>query len=274
MPSSLHERACTVAIEAAHQAARIIRHYASQRETLDVSEKNTHDIVTRADVEAQQSIIDHLTKAFADHTILAEEGDLNQGDEANEGYRWVIDPLDGTTNFTHGVPPYAVSIGLQEDDRVVVGVVLDVARDELFTAIRGQGLYVNGNRVRVSSRSALGESLLTTGFPYRAFDYVDAYLEVMRAAMEKAQGLRRPGAASVDFAYVACGRFDGFFEIELSPWDVAAGSLLVEEGGGRVTDFSDTPSPLFARQVLATNGHIHHDLLSLLEPLRRSQARG
>lgn len=255
------------AVDAAWQAARLIRTHAGRIDEDAVREKGWHDPVTQADEEAQRIITGALSRAFPAFDVLAEEGATDAAAVA-EGYRWIVDPIDGTTNFTRGVPPYAVSIALQRGADVVVGVVLDVAREELFTAVRGGGAFCNGTRIRVSPTRILDQALLTTGFPYRSFDHVDAYLQVLRRAMHATRGLRRPGAASVDLAYVACGRFDGFFETGLNAWDVAAGALLVEEAGGRVTDYHGAPNPLFARQILASNGLLHAALLDLLAPMR------
>ncbi len=265
------ERARNAAVEAALQAAGIIRHHAGQVDRDAVRDKGIHDLVTRVDEEAQRVIAGVLHDAFPDVALLAEEGLAGTRHAPTDGERWIVDPIDGTTNFLHGVPPYAVSIALQRDDAVVVGVVLDVARDELFTAIRGGGAFRNGVPLRVSATEALGGSLLTTGFPYRAFDHVEAYLEVLRRFMQATRGLHRPGAASVDLAYVACGRFDGFFESGLHAWDVAAGALLVEEAGGRVTDYHGAPHSLFGQQILATNGRVHTAMLEVLAPLREAR---
>lgn len=263
-----YEQERDVAVRAARRAARVIQRHAGRLGDEQVREKGTHDLVTEIDEEAQRVIIDTLEAAFPAYDVLAEEGaDLSRRRDVADGHRWIIDPIDGTTNFMHGVPPYAVSIGLQREAELVVGVVLDVSRDELFTAVRGQGLFVNGVRSGVSDTDRLNDSLVTTGFPYRSFDHVDAYLDVLRAFMHTTRGVRRPGAASIDLAYVACGRFDAFFETGLSPWDVAAGTVLVEEGGGRVTDFSEATVPLYDRQILASNGRLHADLLQHLGPL-------
>lgn len=262
-----------VAVKTARRAARVIRHYSGRLDETDVREKGTHDLVTKIDEDVQQMIAQSLTDAFPDYDVLAEEGtDVSDYSVAANGYRWIVDPIDGTTNFTHGVPPYAVSIALQHEGDIVVGVVLDVARRELFTATRGGGTYVDGVRAHVSRTRTLNDSLLTTGFPYRSFAHLDQYLDVLRQFMHATRGIRRPGAASVDLAYIACGRFDGFFETGLSPWDVAAGSLLVEEAGGRATDFHNDRLPLFERQILATNGLVHEAMLEILSPLRDFRA--
>lgn len=265
---SFYEQARDTAVAAARAAARVIQARAGGIRAENIRSKATHDLVTDVDEAAQETIIEVLRDAYPQHAILAEEGAAEAAAEAADGFRWIIDPIDGTTNFAHGVPPYAVSIGLQEGERVVVGVVLDVSRDELFTAVRGGGLFVNGVRAQVSDAATLDASLVTTGFPYRELAHLEPYLAVLGTFMRRTRGVRRPGSASVDLAYVACGRFDGFFETGLKAWDVAAGMLLVEEGGGRVTDYRDVPDRLFAGQVLATNGRVHEAMLEVLQPMR------
>ena len=264
-----HKQARDVAVEAALQAAHLIRTHAGRLREADIQEKGVHDLVTTVDEASQALITRILRDAFPEDAVLAEEDDdADAMAEAADGYRWIIDPIDGTTNFTHGVPPYAVSIALQREAEVVVGVVLDVATGDLFTAIRGGEAYCNGAPIRVSRRASLGVGLLATGFPYRAYDHVDSYLAVFRRFMEQARGIRRFGSASIDLAYVACGRFDGFYETGLNAWDVAAGTLLVEEAGGRVTDYRNIPNPLFAKQILATNGLLHDAMLDILAPMQ------
>lgn len=258
-----------VAVAAALEAGHQIRRYAGRVKVESIREKAVNDLVTSVDLESQRIIIEKLNAHFPDYEMLAEEGDEHVGvSPVTTGYRWIVDPIDGTTNFMHGVPPYAVSIALQYENTIVLGVVLDVSRGELFSAIRGCGLYVNGVRAHVSLTDTLGSSLLSTGFPYRRYEHVDSFLAVLREFLQKAQGLRRPGAASVDMAWVACGRFEGFYETGLCPWDVAAGRVLVEEGGGHVTDFSGKGDPIFDRQIVASNGQIHTLMLDVLEPMR------
>ena len=204
-------------------------------------------------------------------TFLGEEEGLGvepaAGAAAPPGLRWVLDPLDGTTNFTRGLPPYAVSVGLVDGAAPVLGVVYELAADELFRAAPGEGLHLNGQPAGVSRVPDLPETLLATGFPYRRFHYQAEYLAVLGSLFGRSRGVRRHGAASVDLAYVAAGRFDGFFEAGLSPWDVAAGLALVQHGGGRVTDFAGAADPLYAGQALATNGRIHDALLAAVAPL-------
>lgn len=277
-PISVHEKARDVAVEAALKAGHLIRQHAGQLGEEGFRAKGKQDLVTFVDEEAQRIIVGVLGRAFPDYDVLGEEGaDMTDMRPVADGYRWIIDPIDGTTNFLHGMPPYAVSIGLQREDEVVAGVVLDVSRNELFTAVRGGGLFVNGARAGVSRTVSLYDSLITTGFPYRTLEHLDAYMEVLAALMARTQGVRRPGSAAVDLAYVAAGRFDGFFETGLLPWDLAAGQLLIEEGGGRVTDYENQPNPTFSGHLLASNGLIHEELLEIIGPMRdfaRTQEEG
>ncbi len=259
------------AVTAARAAARVIRHNVGAVGADKVDKKGKNDLVTVIDTRAQKIIIDSLREEFPAYGFLAEEERQTEGPRRPDAsHRWIIDPIDGTTNFAHGLPPYAVSIGLEDrtSNEMVVGVVLDVSRDELFTAIRGEGFYVNGVRTRVSAEASLSESLLTTGFPFKEFTYVDEYLATFKKFLHDAQGVRRPGVASIDLAYVACGRFEGFFEIGLSPWDVAAGAVLVEEAGGHITDMQGRTGNLFNGRICASNGHVHDAMLSRLELLR------
>ncbi|NNE71583.1 MAG: inositol monophosphatase [Rhodothermales bacterium] len=259
------------AIEAALAAGRLIASESGRVAPDRVSAKGLHDLVTDVDRGAQSIVVSAIKSAFPSHEILAEEDaqhDLRP--DAGAGtWRWIIDPIDGTTNFTHGVPPYAVSIGVQQGSEMQVGVVYDVSRDELFSGYRGGSLTVNGRPASVSGVTELGDALVTTGFPYREYAHIDAYLAVLKDFMREAQGVRRPGSAAVDLAWVASGRFDGFFETGLAPWDVAAGMLLVECGGGRITDYAGSPDAAFARQVVASNGRVHDRMLELVEPMSR-----
>ena len=254
------------AVRAAREAGQLIRRHAGRIGATDVRAKGLNDLVTEVDETVQEHIIRTLQETFPDSRFLAEEGEDFASDDAG-GYQWIIDPIDGTTNFMHGVPPYAVSIALRDGEDLVVGVVLDAAGGELFTATRGGGFFVDGQRRRVSDTRQLEDSLITTGFPYREMAHVEQYLAVLGDFMRRSRGVRRPGSAAIDLAYVAAGRFDGFFETGLKPWDVAAGTLLVEEGGGRVTDYHQRPQPVFERQILATNGAIHDQMLEILGPM-------
>lgn len=260
--NSSYDHLLEVAVRAAHEGARVIRDRGGQHD--DVRVKNTNDFVTAADEAAQEAIVDVLTDATPKIDVLAEEGNEKSDVEAViDGRRWIVDPIDGTTNFMHQVPPYAVSIALQETDDLVVGVVLDVPANDLFTGVLGHGVQQNGEPTGVSQTSEFQHALLATGFPYRRFEHTEQYLEMLGAILRDARSVRRHGSAAIDLAWLACGRFDGFFETGLSAWDVAAGILLVREGGGRVTDYRDNSglTPLFDQQVCATNGRLHSSLL-------------
>lgn len=262
------------AIEAAQQAGRLIRTRAGTVTAGDVREKRRNDLVTETDEEAQWLIESVLADAFPAHEMLAEEGaSIEAADPVADGYRWIVDPIDGTTNFTFDAPPYAVSIALQHEADLVVGVVLDVAADVLYTAVRGAGAFRNGVPMRVAVPDALRRSLIATGFPFRMLDDVDAhyraaYMEVVGDFVEATRGVRRFGSAAIDLALLADGRFTGFFETGLSPWDVAAGIVLIEEAGGRVSDFRGRPDVLFTGQIVASNGPIHDEMLEIVRPLR------
>ncbi len=257
------------AIVAAQRAAQMIRARAGTLAAEDVREKSKNDLVTAIDEAAQSLIETELTDAFPSYDILSEEDE--RADPANpvaDGHRWIIDPLDGTTNFTFDAPPYAVSIALQHGRDLVVGVVLDVPAGTLYTAIRGNGAYRNGAPMRVSSTDRLDRSLIATGFPFRTPKNIDRYMDVLGTFIGTARGVRRHGAAAIDLAQLAAGAYTGFFETGLNPWDVAAGILLIEEAGGRVTDFKSNPDALFASQMVASNGHIHDAILEVVHPIR------
>ncbi|MER3451522.1 MAG: inositol monophosphatase [Thermus sp.] len=246
------------AIDAAFLAQGIHTYYLEKGFTQKAKSGPT-DLVTQADKESEEAIKALLLSRFPDHGFLGEEG----GGDAPGGVRWVVDPLDGTVNYAHGFPFYGVSIALEVEGRVELGVILDTARGELFTALRGQGAYLNGRPIRVTGRQELLGSLLATGFPYDVAKDPEN-LTYFERALRKGLLVRRPGAAALDLAYVAAGRLDGFWEVKLNPWDVAAGWLLVEESGGRVTDLEGGPYRLGHRYIVATNGHIHQALLSVL----------
>jgi myo-inositol-1(or 4)-monophosphatase len=261
--SSAYDDALEVAVRAARRGAAIIREHAGRLD--DVRAKGINDFVTATDEAAQEAIVEILHDAAPEDEIIAEEGaDLDTRDSLIEGRRWIVDPLDGTTNFMQQVPPYAVSIALQDDGRIVVGVVLDVPHDELFTAVADHGLQVNGLSTGVTQTADFADAFIATGFPYRRFEHTEQYLAVLEKIIRNTRGVRRHGAAAIDLARLACGRFDGFFETGLRPWDVAAGTLLVREGGGRVTDYRGAGSltPLFEQQICATNGPLHDTLLN------------
>ncbi len=258
------------AIKAARKAGSIIIRYSHQLDRLAVDSKGHNDFVSVVDYEAERAITDILRHAYPDHAILAEEG----GEQAGDDYRWVIDPLDGTTNFLHGYPQFAVSIALQHRGRLEQAVVLDPLRDELFSAGRGSGAQLNDRRIRVSRTTRMNLALLGTGFPFKTFDYLEPYLDMFRALLLASSGIRRAGSAALDLAHVACGRLDGFWEIGLQPWDLAAGALLIEEAGGIVSDFAGRQDFLHGGNIVAGTPRIHAELLQRLQPHLPKELRG
>jgi myo-inositol-1(or 4)-monophosphatase len=260
-----------VAVKAARAAGAIINRAALDVEAVRISQKQINDFVTEVDHASEHAIIETLLAAYPGHGIIAEESGSTHGAKDSE-YVWIIDPLDGTTNFIHGFPQYAVSIALMQRGIVTQAVVYDPTRDELFTASKGRGAFLNDRRIRVSRRTKVEESLIGTGFPYRQLDQLDDYLELFKLVTEKSASVRRPGAAALDLAYVACGRYDAFFEFGLAPWDVAAGSLLITEAGGLVGNFSGDADYLFSEQVLAGTPKVFGALLALVAQNRRAAA--
>ncbi len=254
-----------VAVRAAREAGKIINRASLDLDLLRVTQKSARDFVTEVDRASEQAIIDILLKAFPQHGILGEETGTTHG-QADSEYQWIIDPLDGTTNFIHGMPVYAVSIALAHQGVVQHGVVYDPSRDELFTASRGGGSFLNNRRLRVSKRTRLEDALIGTGFPFRKGDDLDTYLEMFKKVAERCVGLRRPGAAAIDLAYLAAGRYDGFFETGLKPWDVAAGSLLITEAGGLVGNYTGEADFLHRGELVAGSPRIYAQLVALLKP--------
>lgn len=249
--------------QAAVTAARIAGNYQKSRFTssLDIEMKGDKDLVTEVDKESERLIVEHLLSRFPDHDIVAEEGSYPQKGSA---FRWVIDPVDGTTNYAHGYPWFCSSIGLEQDGELIAGVIYNPVYDELFTATKGGGASLNGSRLSVSARSPLKNSLLGTGFPYDcASDPVNNFDNLI-AFQKNARGIRRAGAAALDLAYVAAGRLDGFWELKLKPWDVAAGVLIIREAGGVVTTFDGSSYDIFNNRILASNGLIHDEMVAML----------
>lgn len=250
------------AVKAARRAATIINRASNDLDSLNVRVKQDNDFVSEVDHAAEQAIIETLLTAYPQHAILAEES----GQTGDSEFQWIIDPLDGTTNFLHGFPQYAISIALMVRGQLDQAVVYDPTRNELFTASKGSGAFLNDRRIRVSRRTKLAESLVGTGFPYRDFTHLDAYTGMFRDLVQKTSGLRRPGSASIDLAWVAAGRTDGFFEIGLNPWDIAAGCLLVKEAGGLVSDFTGEDGYLKSGHVVAGNPKVFAQLLQAIQP--------
>lgn len=229
---------------------------ANERKSFDESKienKGLHDLVSYVDKSSEKMIIDELHQLIPQAGFIAEEG---TNTTRGERYNWIIDPLDGTTNYIHGLPIYSVSIALMDNKELVVGVVYEVGHDECFYAWKNGGAYLNGTKIKVSTRANLHQALLATGFPYSDFSRIDHYLNFFKWAMTNSRGIRRLGSAAADLAYVACGRFDAFWEYSLKPWDVAAGALLVKEAGGEVSDYYGGDTYLFGSEIMATNGLI------------------
>lgn len=252
------------AIGAAYGAGELLTTHFGHLDKIE--KKGAIDLLTIADLEAEKSIITTIRERFPNHGILAEEsGSLGGGKDTNKDRLWIIDPLDGTTNFAHGLGIFAVSIAYVEEGQVQVGVVLNPVSGELFTAVRGEGAKLNGRSIKVSGCRKMEDSLLVTGFPYDLATILDELMTRFANCIANAQGIRRLGSAALDLCFVACGRFDGFWEQNLKPWDTAAGWLVVEEAGGTVTDFSGNPYNPEKKQILATNGLIHEQLVSILK---------
>ena len=257
----------STAVKAARRAGSIINRGARDVDRLTITTKGPKDFVSEVDRAAEAAIVEILLAAYPDHAILAEEGTAKDAN-ADAEYLWIIDPLDGTTNFLHGFPQYCVSIAVRHKGQVTQGVVYDPVRNDLFTATRGRGAFLNDHRMRVSRRQHLKDCLIGTGFPYRDGADLEAYVAMMRAMMSATTGIRRPGAAALDLAYVAAGYYDGFWEIGLNPWDVAAGSLLITEAGGLVGDLEGENQYLFGGEVIAANPRIFAQIVNLLAPYR------
>jgi myo-inositol-1(or 4)-monophosphatase len=262
----------TTAIKAARRAGNIITRGARDLDRLTVTAKGPKDFVSEVDRAAEAAIVETLHATYPDHGILAEEG-TGRDRNPDAEHVWIIDPLDGTTNFLHGFPQYCVSIALAHKGIVTQGVIYDPVRNDLFTATRGRGAFLNDRRMRVSRRAHLRDCLIGTGFPFRDGSYIDTYLRMMKTMIDHTAGLRRPGAAALDLAYVAAGYYDGFFELGLNAWDVAAGSLLVLEAGGLVGDLGGEGDYLYGGQVIAATPKVFAQMVQTLMPYRQDLAR-
>lgn len=251
------------AVQAARRAGDIAVRALSRLDQLEIRAKARNEYVTQVDQAAEQAILESIRKRYPDHAFLAEES----GRSGEHEFTWIVDPLDGTTNFVHGFPTFSVSIALRRHDTLEVGVVYDPCRQELFTAMRGRGAQLDGKRIRVSERKELDGALIGTGFPFRSNTrWMKTYLQMLGSVMENTAGVRRPGSAALDLSYVAAGRLDGFFEFGLEIWDTAAGSLMIQEAGGIVTNLTGKTSHLESGDVLAGNPKVHDALRALLTP--------
>ena len=272
MSQALHPM-LNIAVKAARAAGSIINRAALDVERLTISTNGVNDFVTDVDQAAEKVIIDTLLTAYPGHAILAEESGRAHGAKHSD-YLWIIDPLDGTTNFIHGFPVYAVSIALAFRGKIEQAVVYDPARNDLFFASKGRGAFLNDRRLRVSKRIRLAESLIGTGFPFRKGDNFKRYVEMFEQVMQHCAGVRRPGAAALDLCYVAAGWYDGFFETGLHPWDVAAGSLMITEAGGLIGNFTGEPDFLYQREAVAGTPKVYGQLVHLLSPYSKAIKAG
>lgn len=254
------DKTIQAAREAALKAGRMLRENIGK--SSEISYKGTVDLVTNFDTQAQRVIFDHLSSCFPDHDYLAEEG-LNQNKGAE--FRWIIDPLDGTTNYAHHFPVFTVSIALEREGEVVLGLIYDPMREEMFSAVKGEGAFLNGEEIRVSAVDDLNKSLLATGFPYDIRASKVNNITHFNNLLTRVQGIRRCGSAAMDLCYVASGRFDGFWELKLSPWDIAAGALIVQEAGGLISDFQNGEFTIYGAEILASNGLIHQQIVEVLQ---------
>ena len=254
------EEAKNVGIEAIYNGAGVLRNYFGR--ISQINEKGVFDLVTEADTESENQIVETIRKAFPDHAILAEESGENKG---TPEYQWLIDPLDGTTNYVHQLPFFTIAIALAVGGKIELGLILNPMDGELYSATAGSGARLNGRPIKVSSTASVSGSLLVTGFPYDFNEIVKPAMQRFSVCQQASQGVRRLGSAALDLCYVACGRFDGFWEQNLHPWDKAAGALIAAEAGAVITDFSNRPFSIDQKEILVTNGRIHEEMLSLLK---------
>ncbi len=251
-----------VAIQAALGGGKILKENFGTISGKDIEDKNPFDYVTIIDKKSEQFIIDFISKHYPDHKIFAEESGKTEQKHEN---RWIIDPLDGTTNYIHGYPNSAVSIALEKKGGIILGVIYDPFRNELFYAEKTKGAYLNNKPIHVSTRSKEKHCLIATGFPFRNRNFLSLYWDILSEIFMAVSGIRRTGSAALDLAHVACGRFDGFWELKLSPWDIAAGSIIIEEAGGRITDFEGKNRHIWTGDVVASNNLIHEFLLKKIQ---------
>jgi len=262
-----------IATQAARAAGGNILHHLDRIDQLNVEHKGKNDYVSEVDKEAENTIIQTIKKYYPDHDILAEESGVNKAKKKASEVRWIIDPLDGTTNFLHQFPQFCVSIAIEVKGKIQHAAIFDPVRDEMFTASRGSGAFLNNRRLRVSEQKTLDNALLATGFPYHDFSYIDAYMDSFKSFMLNTAGIRRAGSAALDLAYVACGRVDGYWEFNLKPWDIAAGALLVQEAGGLSTDFTGGDNYLKSGNILAANTKLYKEMAQTIGKTVPSELR-
>jgi myo-inositol-1(or 4)-monophosphatase len=250
-----------IATQAARSASKIILQFFDRIDTLNIVEKEMNHLVSEVDLMAEREIIHHIEKAYPEHSIIAEE----VGEKSGNNYTWFIDPLDGTANYLHGLPHFSISIAIAQDNQIEAALIYDPIRQELFTAAKGNGAFLDQKRIRVSHRKKLESTLIGTGFPFKKKQYIKPYLQSFEAIFESVSDIRRGGSAALDLAYVAAGRLDGFWETGLSQWDLAAGSLLIQEAGGAITDFEGKNNFITSGNVIASNLKIQKPLQKLIQ---------
>jgi len=255
------EELCNEVVDIARSTGKYIRNELNNKDKFIPEVKGTHNYVTYVDKNAEKMLVEELGKLLPEAGFITEEGTSNLKGEV---FNWVIDPIDGTTNFIHGVPPFAVSIGLMKKEEIVLGVIYEIGGDECFYAWEKGGAYLNGKRIQTSKRGKVQDSLFVTGFPYTRYDHMDRFMESLHYFMVNSHGLRRLGSAATDIAYVACGRFEGFYEYGLSPWDIAAGIIILQEAGGKVADFKGGNNYLFGKEFVAANPFVFNEFLDCI----------
>lgn len=257
-----------VAIETATTAGKFLRQNIGKIRNIQVKQGESKNLVTEIDKRSEEMIIEQIKRHYPAHEILAEEGGMQKTQSSD--YRWIIDPLDGTTNYTHGFPVFCVSIGLEWKGEIILGVIYDPNHNELFTAEKGKGAFLNGKQIRVSAAATLERGMLVTGFPYNIAQNPNHAIERFISFLLKAQAVRRMGSAAIDLAYVAVGRYEGFWEVDLNPWDMAAGVLLVREAGGKVTSFGENEFSIYRKDIVASNGLVHDEMMAILKAVPNS----
>jgi len=257
-----HENICKQVVDLTKNVGEFILSEQKKSNSLRVEEKGLHDFVTYVDKSSERKLVDGLEKILPEAGFIAEEGtSIKKG----EKYNWIIDPLDGTTNFIHGLAPFAISIALMEDNEIILGVVHELNLDECFYAWKGGNAYLNGKTIKVSEKKTIENSLIATGFPYYDYKRIKPFLETLEYFMQNSHGVRRLGSAATDLAYVACGRFEAFYEYSLSPWDVAAGAFIVMQAGGKVSDFSGGNNYIFGKEIIACNNLVFEEFLNTVK---------
>lgn len=257
-----YESICKKVIEIVSQTGGFIAEEAKKFSTKNIEVKGLHDFVSYVDKGSEQRLIEGLHKLIPEAGFIAEEGTRGYN---NEQLKWVIDPLDGTTNFIHGLPVYSISVALMDGDKIMLGVVYEINLKECFYAWKGSPAFLNGQTIRVSQAQSIKDSLIATGFPYYDFHKMKAYLDSLEYFLQNSHGARRLGSAAVDLAYVACGRFEAFYEYSLKPWDVAAGAFIVQQAGGKISDFSGEKNYIFGKELIASNSLIFDELLAIVK---------